>query len=77
MSINTALAKPYGRFVGGPVLGKRICTYEGSDGQVVILVDHPGDSLSVVMEGPEIVEQMQRAGEAKYIPPASSVVGQS
>ena len=66
--------RPYGEFIGGPVIGERICTYEGVDGQMVILVDHPGDDLFVFMYAIELEIQMKRAGTAKYIPPKSEPV---
>lgn len=58
--------EPYGIFYGGPVLGVRTCVYDGPDNQQIKLVDHPGDSLFVRMEGRELIEQMGRAKHALY-----------
>lgn len=73
MSNNEKL-KPYGEFIGGPVIGERICTYEGQDGQLIILVDHPGDDLFALMSGLELEVQMARAEASKYIAPKGEPV---
>ena len=65
--INCTDNQPYGKFVGGPVIGKRMCAYQGDDNQVVILLDHPGDDLFATMSALELTVQMGRAQESKYI----------
>lgn len=66
--LQTQTQEPYGIFIGGPVVGNRVCEYTGEDNQTIILVDHPGDELSIRMTAEELIPQMKRAKSSAYYP---------